>query len=287
MAKRNPCSPGLDPNDNYDSSNQWHMNMLLGNEEAARQALQAFADSGVPYLLADFLTYNQFDPSPYPAVMRVLERENIKRPPAVEIPFMCPPPERTSVAVLAFDNMSPDPENEYFADGISEEILNVLAGLDELRVIARTSAFSFKGSEATVAEIAEKLDVGYVLEGSVRRSGNRVRVTAQLIDTAERIAPLVGHLRPGPGRHLCGAGRDCPRDRRELELQLTPDQQVTLVEAPTDNLEAYNKYLQGRQLWHSRGVQNLQVSASATANRRWRWIRTSPRHGPRWRTPGC
>jgi len=167
-----------------------------------------------------------------------------------------------SVAVLAFDNMSPDPENEYFADGISEEILNVLAGLDNLRVIARTSAFSFKGSEATVAEIAEKLDVGYVLEGSVRRSGNRVRVTAQLIDTADeshlwsdtydRDLDDIFAVQDEIARAIAG----------ELELQLTPDQQVALVEAPTKNLEAYNKYLQGRQLWHSRGVQNLQVSAA-------------------------
>ncbi len=166
-----------------------------------------------------------------------------------------------SVAVLAFENMSPDPENEFFADGISEEILNVLAGIEDLRVIARTSAFSFKGSGATIAEIAGQLDVAYVLEGSVRRAGNRVRVTAQLIET-------------GSESHLWSDTYDRDLDdifavqdeiaraiTRELQLQLTPAQEDLLVAQPTDNLEAYNKYLQGRQLWHSRGPQNLQAAA--------------------------
>ncbi|MEJ2534175.1 MAG: adenylyl cyclase, partial [Gammaproteobacteria bacterium] len=103
-----------------------------------------------------------------------------QEPAAQEPEDQAPTDPKKSVAVLAFENMSPDAENEYFADGVSEEILNVLADLPELRVIARTSAFSFKGSDATVAEIAEKLDVGYVLEGSVRKAGDRVRVTAQL-----------------------------------------------------------------------------------------------------------
>ena len=87
----------------------------------------------------------------------------------------------TSIAVLPFVNMSPDADNEYFADGMSEEILNVLTRVPELKVTARTSAFSFKGSDATMAEIAGKLGVQNVLEGSVRKAGDRVRVTAQLI----------------------------------------------------------------------------------------------------------
>ena len=88
-----------------------------------------------------------------------------------------------SIAVLAFRDMSPAHDQEYFSDGIAEELLNVLAKVRELRVISRSSAFSFKGSNATVPEIAEKLKVSYVLEGSVRKSGNEIRVTAQLIDT--------------------------------------------------------------------------------------------------------
>ena len=90
-----------------------------------------------------------------------------------------------SIAVLPFVNMSADKEQEYFADGISEELLNLLAQVPELRVIARTSSFSFKGKEVDIATIARKLGVAHVLEGSVRKSGNRVRITAQLVRAAD------------------------------------------------------------------------------------------------------
>lgn len=84
--------------------------------------------------------------------------------------------------MLPFDNMSTDAENEYFADGIAEEILNLLAGVQDLEVASRTSAFAFKGKGASVPEIAASLKVRYVLEGSVRKAGQQVRITAQLID---------------------------------------------------------------------------------------------------------
>ena len=87
-----------------------------------------------------------------------------------------------SIAVLPFADMSPDKDHEYFSDGISEELLNLLAKIPELRVASRTSAFSFKGETLEISEIAERLDVAHVLEGSVRKDGNQVRVTAQLID---------------------------------------------------------------------------------------------------------
>ena len=87
-----------------------------------------------------------------------------------------------SIAVLPFVNMSEDPANEYFSDGIAEEILNVLAKSPELRVAARTSSFSFKGQAKEIPDIARELEVRMVLEGSVRKQGDRVRITAQLID---------------------------------------------------------------------------------------------------------
>jgi TolB-like protein/Flp pilus assembly protein TadD len=93
-------------------------------------------------------------------------------------------PEVRSIAVLPFVNMSTDAENEYFADGISEEILNLLADVKDLSVASRTSAFAFKGKDAPIPEIARQLDVRYVLEGSVRKAGGQVRVTAQLIDAS-------------------------------------------------------------------------------------------------------
>ena len=94
------------------------------------------------------------------------------------------PPEQ-SIAVLPFVNMSADQENEYFSDGLSEELLNLLAKIPELQVAARTSTFSFKGSDAGIPEIAIKLNVAHVLEGSVRKSGDEIRITAQLIKAAD------------------------------------------------------------------------------------------------------
>ncbi|MCZ6536638.1 MAG: adenylyl cyclase, partial [Gammaproteobacteria bacterium] len=89
-----------------------------------------------------------------------------------------------SIAVLPFVNMSSDPEQGYFSDGISEELLNVLVHVDGLRVASRTSSFAFKGGNKNLAEIADILKVSYLLEGSVRKAGNRVRITAQLIEAA-------------------------------------------------------------------------------------------------------
>ena len=87
--------------------------------------------------------------------------------------------------MLPFVNMSPDKEQEYFADGISEELLNLLAQVPELRVIARTSSFSFKGKDVDIAEIARRLNVAHVLEGSVRKSGDKLRITAQLVRASD------------------------------------------------------------------------------------------------------
>jgi TolB-like protein len=89
-----------------------------------------------------------------------------------------------SIAVLPFVNMSSDPEQEYFSDGLSEEILNLLAKVPDLKVIARTSSFAFKGKNEDLRNIGRALDVKTVLEGSVRKSGDRVRITAQLIDVS-------------------------------------------------------------------------------------------------------
>jgi len=103
-------------------------------------------------------------------------------------PSVAPPRARSgpaSIAVLPFVNMSDDKANDYFSDGLSEELLNVLAKVQGLRVIARTSSFAFKGKDATIADVAKALGVDHVLEGSVRKSGDRVRITAQLIRTAD------------------------------------------------------------------------------------------------------
>src|SRR5207249_9888748 len=95
-----------------------------------------------------------------------------------------------SIAVLPFANLSPDPENEYFSDGITEEIINALGHLPGLHVAARTSSFAFKGKSAGIADVGARLRVATVLEGSVRRAGSRVRITAQLVRSEEHTSEL-------------------------------------------------------------------------------------------------
>ena len=155
-----------------------------------------------------------------------------------------------SIVVLPFTNMSSDPENEFFADGITEEIINALAQIKNFRVVARTSAFSFKGKQIDLRAVGEALNVSTVLEGSVRKSGTRLRIMAQLINVAD-------------GCHLWSERYD-----REMEdifdlqdeiartiaarLKITLGEQAPLVKAGTKNLEAYQLYLKGRFHWNKR-----------------------------------
>jgi len=247
----------LDPNDNYSHSNRWHILKLLGDERQAVEVLRPYADSGVPFMMASWLHYINFDPSPFPTVMAVLEREGINRPPAVEIPFKCPPPEQTSIAVLPFVNMSTDAENEFFSDGIAEEILNVLASIPDLKVAARTSAFAYKGTNTNISRIAEELGVNHILEGSVRKSGNQVRVTAQLIKADD-------------GFHLWSANYDreltnifAIQDEiagsiaEALKVSLKLKSGATGNLTGTQSIEAYEHYLKGMSLWYQRTADSL------------------------------
>jgi TolB-like protein/Tfp pilus assembly protein PilF len=162
-----------------------------------------------------------------------------------------------SIAVLPFVNMSGDPDNEYFSDGISEEILNVLAGTPELQVAARTSSFSFKGKSLEVPEIAAALKVRMVLEGSVRRQGDKVRITAQLIDAKT-------------GYHLWSETYDRKLEDifaiqdeiaraigDELKVKIASSKSPGQDSAGTRNLEAYDLYLRGMALWHTRNEEKL------------------------------
>ena len=163
-----------------------------------------------------------------------------------------------SIAVLPFVNMSSDPEQEYFSDGISEELLNALAKMDSLKVAARTSSFSFKGQNKPVGEIAGVLGVDHILEGSVRKSGSQIRITAQLIRVSD-------------GFHMWSETYDrelvnifAIQDEitaaivSELRLRLTDQTQST--SATTSNPEAYQQYLKGRYFWNLREKENLYVA---------------------------
>jgi adenylate cyclase len=156
-----------------------------------------------------------------------------------------PPAEDKSIAVLPFANMSADPEQEYFAEGIAEELLNALAHIHDLRVVARTSAFALKGMNLDIREIGRKLNVKTVLEGSVRKAGNRLRITAQLINVED-------------GYHLWSERYD--RDMAEifaiqdeitativdrLKVTLKVGEKTALRKRSTDDPEAYNLYLKG------------------------------------------
>ena len=119
-----------------------------------------------------------------------------------------PAQRQPSIAVLPFANMSRDPDDEYFSDGLAEEIMNTLAHLPGLKVTARTSAFAFRGKEQDIRKIAEVLNVRTILEGSVRRSGSRIRVTAQLINAEDGYHHLERAVRPRDEGCIRDAGRD-------------------------------------------------------------------------------
>ena len=165
-------------------------------------------------------------------------------------------PEKPSIAVLAFQNMSGDHEQEYFADGISEDVITALSKLSQLFVIARNSSFTFKGKNVLVAEVGRSLGARYVLEGSVRKAGGRVRITAQLID-----ATTGGHLWAERfDRDLSDifAVQDDVTTKivSALALNLSVRERQSIAAEHTDNLEAYDCFLRGRELFwqHVRGA---------------------------------
>jgi len=169
------------------------------------------------------------------------------------------PPEQ-SIAVLPFTNMSGDPDQEYFSDGISEELLNVLAQIKPLNVIARTSSFSFKGQNVDIATVAEKLNVRHVLEGSVRRSGNRVRITAQLIDATDS-THVWSQIYDRELDDIFAVQEEVAAaisNALKLKLALVAGEAVLPTVIKAANTDAYDAYLQGRELIHRRGTQNLE-----------------------------
>ncbi|HEX6118905.1 MAG TPA: adenylate/guanylate cyclase domain-containing protein [Dongiaceae bacterium] len=176
------------------------------------------------------------------------------------------PPERPSIAVLPFANLSGDPGEEYFADGITDDLITDLAKLSGLVVIARNSVFTYKGRSVVLQEVARELDVRYVVEGSVRRSGDQIRVNAKLIDTAtgdhvwaddfDRRASDVFAVEDEVVRRIVDA----------VGVRPTVSERNSLVRPPTANLEAYDYYLRGEQAERTGLFRDaLQLYAKATA----------------------
>ena len=179
-----------------------------------------------------------------------------------------------SIAVLPFVNMSEDKANEYFSDGISEELLNLLAKIPQLQVTARTSSFSFKGKEVAIPEIARTLHVAHVLEGSVRKAGNSVRITAQLI-------------KAGTDTHLWSQTYDRKLDdifaiQDEIAADVVEQLKVTLLGAApktrTTDPEAYALYLQGNQLGRQFAAEAFQQSDALYR----KVLAIDPRYAPAW-----
>ena len=165
--------------------------------------------------------------------------------------------QRKSVAVIPFVNMSDDQSNEYFSDGISEELLNVLVRIESLRVPSRTSSFSFKGSDKKLAEIGRDLNVEHVLEGSVRKAGNRIRVTAQLVEVSTDTHIWSETYTRDLDDIFTVQDEIAQSIVRALQQKLSSGDQQALMRRSTSNAEAYNKYLLGRHLWNQRTITSL------------------------------
>lgn len=165
--------------------------------------------------------------------------------------------EEKSIAVLPFVNMSADPEQEYFSDGISEEILHALVGVPDLRVVARTSAFSFKGKEIDIRTIGDTLSVNHVLEGSVRKAGNRLRITAQLIKVDDGFH-LWSETYDREMTDIFAIQEEIARSVVEkLEVALGLAAEDPLVQIGTADTEAYTWYLEGRYEFKQQSPQSV------------------------------
>ncbi|MDX1584773.1 MAG: FlgO family outer membrane protein, partial [Thermoanaerobaculia bacterium] len=157
---------------------------------------------------------------------------------------------RSSVAVLPFVDMSPQKDQEYFCDGIAEELLSALSQIRELHVASRTSAFQFKGTAMDVRDIGEQLNVGTVLEGSVRKAGDRVRVTARLVNVSDGYRIWTEQYDRDMKDIFAIQDEIAQNIAQALEVALGPDEKSPIEKTKPKDVEAYDYYLQGRQLFH-------------------------------------
>ena len=219
-------------------------------------------------ILAVALLYFGFDKfvlGPAREVARDAAREVATVNPVAQPPAKVAEPaiSEKSIAVLPFADLSPGHDQEYFSDGMAEEILDALAQVQDLKVAGRTSSFYFKGKNENLQTIGKMLGVAHVLEGSVRKQGNKVRITVQLIQTRD-------------GFHLWSESYDGDlkdvfalqeKIARSITDQLKPfllgEQTSQLTQAGTTDAEAYQQYLRGRYFWSRRGLGNLQTAAVA------------------------
>ena len=216
---------------------------MMGQTDKAQFHLSEIKKYNPKYSMELVRKRNQFfkDPNHLEAMIDALRKAGLPDKPPL------PLPDKPSIAVLAFENMSGDPEQEYFSDGLSEEIITALSKTPKLFVIARNSSFSYKGKPVKVQQIGRELGVKYILEGSVRKSSGQIRVTAQLVDAKT-------------GNHLWAERYD--RELKDifalqdeitmkiinaLQVELTEGEHARMWGKGTNNLEAYLKFMRARE----------------------------------------
>jgi adenylate cyclase len=189
--------------------------------------------------------------------------------------------QRPSIAVLPFNNMSGDPEQEYFSDGITEDIITDLSKVSALSVIARNSAFAFKGKNVDVLQVARQLKVSHVLEGSVRKAGGRVRITAQLIDGAHNDHVWAERYDRDLNDIFALQDEISEAIVKALKLKLLPEEKKAIEQRGTESVEAYNLFLMARQNYVTGGEGDLR-RAEATIRICQRVTEIDPNYADAW-----
>jgi TolB-like protein/Tfp pilus assembly protein PilF len=180
------------------------------------------------------------------AIVSIHRLERAPRPPAE-----APPVPEKSIAVLPFDNFSDDNQSGYFADGIQDDILTALAKVSDLKVISRSSIMQYRGRHKSLREIGQTLGVAYVLEGSVRRYADKIRITAQLIDARTDIHTWAEYYDRGLSDIFAIQGEVAEKIATELKANISASERAALKARPTQDLRAFDAYLQAKQLFNN------------------------------------
>jgi TolB-like protein/tRNA A-37 threonylcarbamoyl transferase component Bud32/Tfp pilus assembly protein PilF len=185
------------------------------------------------------------------AMRQALDAGNSRHEATGELPVVEAPP-RSSILVLPFENLSPDAENEYFCDGLAEDLISALTRIEALQVVARATAFSFKGERVDVRDLGRRLNVATVLEGSVRKAGNRLRITARLSNVADGYQLWAERFDKGMDDIFAVQDEISLTIAEKLELELLSSDRLNVVKRYTADVEAYNLYLKGRYYAYTR-----------------------------------
>ena len=231
---------------------------ILNLEPKAIDSYRTDVPENTRVLLSQLLQRNRANRiSSIGEVIARLKKRELQQPP--------PAPEK-SIAVLYFENMSSEKESDYFCAGITEDIITDLSKIKELKVVSRTDVAPFRNKEVNTQQVGKALGVNYILEGSVRKAGNKIRITAQLIDVrngfhlwAERFDRLIEDIfdvQNEVSQKIAGS----------LKISLSDSEKESLAKKPTDDLRAYDFYMRGRELLSLRGRMNNQSSVGMFEN---------------------